>query len=136
MSPRRCLDGPRRWLEVIDFISLGGRLDGASMVSAVVCKSLKTFGSTVLDGPLSPTPIPPIARERVRRVALARGQMQEAFPSVADADRRPCPAPPPRTRPSAACPPCGNARRRPVRGPAIAIPRAALDATKGERRWL
>ena len=70
MSPLRRLDGPRRSLEAIDFIGLTALPRRSSMLSAVICKSLKTFSSTVLDGPLSPTPITPIALGALTGLAL------------------------------------------------------------------
>ena len=59
------LDGLDAPLQAIDFIGLDGCLDGASTVSSVICKPLKTLDSTVLDGPVSPTAIPPIALGRL-----------------------------------------------------------------------
>jgi hypothetical protein len=72
MSP---LDAPRRFgarLQTIDIISLDGCLDGASTVSSVIYKPLKTFTSTVLDGPVSPTPHTPYS-PRARSLGRSLG---------------------------------------------------------------
>lgn len=73
MTASTVLDGSPRSPQVVDIIGLHRDLDGSSTVSSVNYKLLKTFTSTVLDGPPPARPHTPYRAPRRSLGGLAPG---------------------------------------------------------------